>query len=167
MRRVIGRWLHSGVMEGSQYSYPENGTPQGDLINPLLANIYLHEVLDRWFAEDVQPRLGGRSHLIRYADDAVMVFAREADARRVMAVLSKRFAKYGLQLHPEKTRLLDFDRPCGGARRRGGPRAKHGFDLPGFTHFWGRSRKGKWVVKRKTAKDRYIRAAHRINEWCR
>jgi len=167
VRRMIGKWLHAGVMEGGQCSYPESGTPQGGVISPLLANIYLHEVLDRWFAEDVQPRLRGRSYLIRYADDAVMGFAREADARRVMAVLSKRFAKYGLQLHPEKTRLLDFSRPPGDASRRGGPGAKHGFDLLGFTHFWARSRQGKWVVKRKTAKDRYSRAVHRINAWCR
>lgn len=167
VRRMIGKWLHAGVMEDGQCSYPESGTPQGGVISPLLANIYLHEVLDRWFAEDVQPRLRGRSYLIRYADDAVMGFAREADARRVMAVLSKRFAKYGLQLHPEKTRLLDFSRPPGDASRRGGPGAKHGFDLLGFTHFWARSRQGKWVVKRKTAKDRYSRAVHRINAWCR
>lgn len=167
IRRMIGKWLKAGVMEDGQVHYPETGTPQGGVISPLLANIYLHEVLDRWYAEDVRPVLRGQSFLIRYADDAVLGFSCEADARRVLAVLSKRFAKYGLQLHPEKTRLLDFRCPSKGAGRRGGPGGGRGFDLLGFTHFWARSRRGHWVVKRKTAKDRYCRAVRRIGQWCR
>jgi hypothetical protein len=116
----------AGTDEVTAAEYAEGGTPQGGVISPLLANIYLHEVLDRWFVEQVQPRMHGPAHLIRYADDFVMVFADEADARRVMEVLPKRFAKYGLTLHPEKTRLIDYRRPSGTRRDlhvriRGGP----------------------------------------------
>lgn len=165
--RLIGKWLNAGVMEAGQKSSSEAGTPQGGVISPLLANVYLHEVLDTWFERDVMPRLQGRAHLVRYADDAVMLFAREEDARRVMDVLPKRFEKYGLALHPEKTRLVEFVRPT---RRSsdddddGGPET---FDLLGFTHFWGLSRKGKWIVKQRTARDRFSRAVKRIAAWCR
>ncbi len=167
IRRMTGKWLKAGVMEAGQLHYPESGTPQGGVISPLLANIYLHEVLDRWYAEEVRSRLRGQSFLIRYADDAVLGFSCEADARRVLAALSKRFAKYGLRLHPEKTRLIDFRRPSQDAGRGGGPGAGPSFDLLGFTHFWARSRRGHWLVKRKTAKDRYCRAVRRIGQWCR
>jgi group II intron reverse transcriptase/maturase len=167
IRRMIGKWLKAGVMEDGQRHYPASGTPQGGVISPLLANLYLHEVLDRWYTEEVKPRLRGRSFLIRYADDAVLGFRCEEDARRVMAVLGKRFAKYGLRLHPEKTRLLDFRRPSDNGGHRGGPGAGRSFDVLGLTHFWARSRRGHWVVKRKTAKDRYRRAVCRMNHWCR
>ena len=111
IRRVIHKWLKAGVMVEGVLEHPEAGTPQGGVISPLLANVYLHEVLDRWFVEVVRPRLRGRAELIRYADDAVLVCACEEDARRLMEVLPKRFGKYGLTLHPEKTRMLRFDRP--------------------------------------------------------
>lgn len=161
--RLIGKWLNAGVLEGLELSRPDAGTPQGGVISPLLANIYLHTVLDEWFAKDVGPRLNGRAHLVRYADDFVMVFAREDDARRVYEVLPKRFARYGLALHPEKTRLLEFRRPDL-SKDGDGPTT---FDLLGFTHHWGLSRKGKWIVKRRTAKDRLSRALRRVAEWCR
>ena len=161
--RLIGKWLNAGVLEGLALTRPDAGTPQGGVISPLLANIYLHAVLDEWFAKDVGPRLRSRAHLVRYADDFVMVFAREDDARRVYEVLPKRFAKYGLTLHPDKTRLLEFRRPDL-SRDKEGPTT---FDLLGFTHYWGLSRKGKWIVKRRTAKDRLSRALHRVTEWCR
>jgi len=167
IRRMTGKWLKAGVMEDGQLHYPHSGTPQGGVISPLLANIYLHEVLDRWYTQEVRPCLRGRSFLIRYADDAVLGFSCEEDARRVWAALSKRFARYGLRLHPEKTRLIDFRRPPQDDHRGGGPGAGRGFDLLGFTHFWARSRRGQWVVKRKTAKDRYCRAVRRIGQWCR
>src|SRR3990172_5790224 len=109
--RLIGKWLNAGVLEDGQLSHPEAGTPQGGVISPLLANVYLHEVLDVWFERDVKPRLRGGAFLVRYADDAALVFSREDDARRVMEVLPKRFGKYGLALHPEKTRLVEFRRP--------------------------------------------------------
>lgn len=161
--RLIGKWLNAGVLEDGAVTYPESGTPQGGVISPLLANIYLHEVLDVWFERDVKPRLKGKALLVRYADDAVLGFASEEDARRVMEVLPKRFGKYGLSLHPEKTRLIDYRRPP-----RGKERSEAGsFDFLGFTHYWARSRKGNWVIKQKTAKDRFSRAVKRISDWCR
>jgi RNA-directed DNA polymerase len=165
--RLIGKWLSAGVMEAGKLSYPDAGTPQGGVASPLLANVYLHEVFDTWFEKDVKPRLQGRAHLVRYADDAVMVFSCEDDARRVIEVLPKRFAKYGLTLHPSKTRLVEFRRPDRCPPRDGDDRRPGSFDFLGFTHFWGLSRKGKWVVKRRTARDRFTRALRRVTEWCR
>jgi hypothetical protein len=134
----------------------------------LLANIYLHYVLDEWFEQEVKPRLRGRAFLIRYADDFVIGFTDEADARRVQEVLSKRFDKYGLTLHPEKTRLVPFQRPPYRANREARPRERPGtFDFLGFTHCWGRSRKGHNVVKQKTAASRLRRAVGEIADWCK
>jgi len=161
IRRTIDKWLNAGVQQDGAVRYPDGGTPQGGVISPLLANVYLHEVLDVWFEQEVRPRLDGSASLIRYADDAVMVFARESDARRVMNVLPKRFAKYGLTLHPEKTKLIDFRRPTGNGDGPGS------FDVLAFTHFWGRSSKGNWVVQRKTSRSRFGRALQRVAEWCR
>lgn len=167
--RLIGKWLNAGVLENRVLSYPEAGSPQGGVISPVLANVYLHEVLDVWFAQQVQPRLKGRAFLVRYADDAVMAFSCEADARRVMDVLPKRFGKFGLTLHPEKTRLVPFQHPARTQRPTGSeePPSAGAFNLLGFTHYWGRSRNGVWVVKRKTAKDRFARALTRVADWCR
>ena len=113
-------------------------------------NLYLHEVLDVWFEHEVKPRLRGRAFEVRYAEDAVRVFEHEEDARRVRAVLARRMEKYGLRLHPDKTRRVDARRPD--KRPRGGTRRGRSFTTLGFTHYWGRSGKGRWVVKRKTAK---------------
>ena len=167
--RLIGKWLNAGVLENGGITYPDAGSPQGGVVSPLLANIYLHEVLDTWFDREVQPRLSGRATLIRYADDAVLFFEREQDAHKVMAVLPKRFARYGLSLHPEKTRLVEFRRPDYRAPllREGAPPRPGTFDLLGFTHFWGKSRSGKWLVRRSTAKDRFRRAIKRVADWCR
>jgi group II intron reverse transcriptase/maturase len=165
IRRAIGKWLNAGVMESGEVSQPERGTPQGGVVSPLLSNLYLHEVLDLWFEREVKPRLRGRAFEVRFADDAALVFEREEDARRVLAVLSKRFARYGLRLHPEKTRLVDFRSPP--RRGQDGSQRERSFALLGFTHFWGRSRKGRWVVQRKTAKDRFTRALRDIGQWCR
>jgi len=167
IRRAIGKWLQAGVMEEGRLLPREKGTPQGGVLSPLLANIYLHEVVDRWFAEEVQPRLRGRAELVRYADDLVIVFADEHDARRVAEVLSKRLARFGLRLHPEKTRRVPFRRPPWGSDGRG-PGAPGSFVFLGFTHFWGKGRKqGSWVVKRKTAASRWTRAMVRAREGCR
>lgn len=164
IHRMVGKWLNAGVMEDGVTSYPERGTPQGGVISPLLSNLYLHEVLDRWFDTTVRPRLRGRAFMVRYADDAVLVFEQEADARRMLEVLPKRFARYGLTIHPEKTRLVDFRRPGSG----GDPRpSERSFDVLGFTHYWGRSRKGRWMVVRKTAKGRFGAALTRVAQWCR
>jgi group II intron reverse transcriptase/maturase len=168
LTRLVGKWLNAGVMEEGRLWHPESGTPQGGVVSPLLANIYLHEVLDEWFEREVRPRLKGRAVLVRYADDFVIVFAREEDARRVMDVLPKRFGKYGLRLHPEKTRLVPFQKPDARPGSVEPPGAGRGtFDLLGFTHHWGRSLKGNWAVKRKTAATRMSRALKRIRHWCR
>ena len=164
IRRTLGKWLNAGVMEDGQLSHPESGTPQGGVISPLLANIYLHEVVDRWFAEMVKPRLRGRAFLIRYADDMVFVLEDERDARRLEEVLPKRLGRYGLRLHPQKTRLIRFRRPRG---KGDPPRGTRSFDFLGFTHYWGQSRQGRRVVKRKTASSRLALAVRRIHLWCR
>jgi RNA-directed DNA polymerase len=169
LRRAIDKWLKAGVMEEGEVWYPDLGTPQGGVVSPILANIYLHEVLDTWFEQQVRPRLRGRAFLIRYADDFVMVFQREEDARRVKEALPKRFGKYGLTLHPTKTRLVDFRRTSQG---KGGEGARaeerpQTFDLLGFTHHWGLSRNGKPMVKRRTASSRLSRGLKGIARWCR
>jgi hypothetical protein len=167
--RLIGKWLNAGVLEDGVLTHPEAGSPQGGVISPILANVFLHYVLDEWFAREVQPRLKGRSFLIRYADDFVMGFQHEEDARRVMAVLPKRFEKYGLTIHPEKTRMVCFERPARHSDRgdTGGAATPGSFDFLGFTHYWGRSRSGVPVVKRKTAKGRFQRAVQALTDWCR
>jgi RNA-directed DNA polymerase len=167
--RLIGKWLNAGVLEDGCVTHPDEGSPQGGVVSPMLSNIFLHSVLDEWFEREVQPRLKGRSFLIRYADDFVMGFSCEEDARRVMAVLPKRFEKYGLTIHPDKTRLVPFERPSAA------PQGAHSevrtapgtFDLLGFRHYWARSRKGTWVVKRKTSTSRFSRGLKALSEWCR
>jgi len=164
IRRAIDKWLNAGVLEAGAVTRPDEGTPQGGVISPLLANVYLHEVLDRWFEADVRPRLRGRAQLVRYADDFVLVFEEESDAVRVFDVLPKRFGKYGLTLHPEKTRLVRFTRP----RRDPKDGEKHeSFELLGFNHHWGLSRNGNWMVKRSTARSRLTRALTAVRAWCR
>ncbi len=153
--RLIGKWLNAGVLEDGRVMHPESGSPQGGVVSPVLANIFLHEVFDEWFHREVRGRLRGRAHLVRYADDAVMLFEYEEDARRVMAVLPKRFGKYGLTLHPDKTRLLAFKRPDRLGYRgddEDGPDEPGTFDFLGFTIHWAKSpMTGKWVVKMRTA----------------
>jgi group II intron reverse transcriptase/maturase len=167
--RLIGKWLSAGVWEEGVLTHPEAGTPQGGVISPLLANIYLHYVLDEWWFKEVKPRLLGRAFLIRYADDFVIGFENEADARRVMEVLPKRFGRYGLTIHPDKTRLVPFVRPQQRTSRDkpGGETRPGTFDFLGFTHYWGKSRKGNGVIKRRTAASRLGRFAKAIGEWCR
>ena len=162
--RLIGKWLKAGVLEDGCITHPESGSPQGGVISPILANAYLHEVLDTWFEQTVKPRLKGRASLIRYADDAVLVFEVEGDARRVLDVLPKRFGKYGLTLHPEKTRLVRFQRPHHDTSREDRPGT---FDFLGFTHYWERTLRGGWAVKRKTAKGRFNRSLTSMARWCR
>lgn len=162
--RLIGKWLNAGVMEDERVTRTETGTPQGGVISPLLANVYLHEVLDEWFVKEVLPRLKGRAFLVRYADDFVIGFALEEDARKVMEVLPKRFGKYGLTIHPEKTKLVPF-RPPG--KGRDGEPPPGSFDLLGFNHHWELSRKKNWVIKRKTAKGRFKRGLEALKDWCR
>jgi group II intron reverse transcriptase/maturase len=166
--RLIGKWLNAGVMEDGSVSYPDTGSPQGGVVSPMLSNVFLHYVLDLWFEQDVQPRLRHRAFLIRFADDFIVGFRDYHDAQRVMEVLPKRFGKYGLTIHPDKTRLVPFRVPSSTVTGRDESSGRPGtFDFLGFTHYWGRSRKGQWVVKRKTASQRFSRAVRSIDAWCR
>ena len=167
--RLIDKWLKAGVMEDGCVSYPEAGAPQGGVASPLLSNVFLHYVLDLWFERDVKPRLRQRAFLVRYADDFVIGFRDQGDAQRVLEVLPKRFGKYGLSVHPTKTRLVPFCPPSAKAEGQGGPGAGRPgtFDLLGFTHYWARSLRGYWVIKLKTAADRFSRAVRSIDQWCR
>jgi group II intron reverse transcriptase/maturase len=171
--RLIGKWLNAGVVEGLELSYSDEGTPQGGVISPLLANIYLHDVLDEWFVRDILPALVGHAEMFRFADDLVVLFTRKQDAERFLAVLPKRFGKYGLTLHPDKTRMVAFRKPDLVDDDDDGPGT---FNFLGFTHYWGLSRKpaakGKppvkrWFAMQKTAKDRLSRTLRRLSEWCR
>lgn len=168
IRWTINKWLAAGVMEDGAVRASEEGTPQGGIISPLLANLYLHEVLDKWFENEVKPRMKGRAFLVRYADDFVIGFELERDARKVAEVLPKRFTKYGLTVHPTKTRLLEFQRPpkfpLDGPQREQRPET---FDFLAFCHYWARSGKGNWVVKQKTARSRLRRAILAAREWCK
>jgi RNA-directed DNA polymerase len=160
IRRLVSKWLHAGVWEAGQITHPETGTPQGGVISPMLSNIYLHEVLDKWFEEQIKPRLESGAFMVRYADDFVMGFKSRRDAERVLKVLGKRLAKFGLELHSGKTRLVDF-RPT---EKDGGGGS---FDFLGLTHTWRTSRKGRPYVGRQTAKSRFTRALSKIKVYCR
>jgi len=169
VRRLIDKWLAAGVLEDGALHYPEAGTPEGGVISPLLANIYLHYVVDEWYEQALAPRLRGPSTLVRYADDFVMLFVFEEDARRALEVLRLRMGKYGLQLHPDKTRIVDLRVP----RQQPPTDAEGAGDMPtsfnflGFTHVWGRSRWGMSAVRQYTAQDRLARSLKAVNELCR
>lgn len=159
IRKMIDKWLKAGILEGGELKYPKQGTPQGGVISPLLSNIYLHYVLDLWFKEVVQPRLSGRSFIVRYADDFVLGFENMQDARRVMEVLPKRFGKFQLELHSEKTKIVDLHDGSDGGNRS--------YDFLGFTHYLGKSRKGKEILKRKTSSKKMSLALRKFREWVR
>lgn len=159
--RLLGKWLNTGVVDLKQIVYPETGTPQGGVISPLLANIYLHEVLDVWFTNEVKPRLKGKAFLVRFADDFIIGFEKEEDARKVYEVLPKRFDKYGLQIHPEKTRLRRFAKP------KRDDHDSETFDFLGFTHYWAKSHKGFWVLKRKTSSKKKRQKLKELWQWCK
>jgi len=162
--RLIGKCLHVGVLDGAEFSAPEAGTAQGSVLSPLLGNVYLHHVLDRWFEREVKPRLHGRACLIRYADDFVIGFERREDAERVLAVLGKRLQRYGLTLHPDKTRLVPFRQPGNDQAGGKGPAT---FDFLGFTLHWRRARSGRWRLGCKTRCARLRRAINAVYDWCR
>lgn len=159
IRKMIDKWLKAGVLEEGQITYPKEGTPQGGIISPMLSNIYLHYVLDEWFSEQIQPLLKGKSFIVRFADDFVLGFENKEDAMRVMKVLPKRFEKYMLKLHPDKTKIVKIDND-----RSSGERS---FDFLGFTHYLGKSRKGNLVLKRKTSKKKFRLALSRMGDFIR
>ena len=164
---LIESWLEAGIMDGKELVFPEKGSPQGSVISPLLANVYLHEVLDTWFAEVVTAHCRGKVVLYRYADDFVIGCEREEDARRIMEALPKRFAKYGLEINAEKTRMISFRRPPRGySRRTHGPKPGT-FSFLGFTHYWGKTKKGWYAIKWKTDRRRLNRSVCTFWQWCR
>jgi len=165
--RLIGKWLRAGVLEDGRLLPVTKGASQGAVISPVLANVYLHYVLDEWMETVVKPRMRGEVHLIRYADDLITCFQHQEDAERVAGVLRKRFAKYGLELHEGKTRLITFGRFAEERLRRQGQGKPQTFDFLGFTHICARGRNGKFTVHVRTARKRMRRAMKRMAEWCR
>jgi RNA-directed DNA polymerase len=163
--RLIQKWIKVGVIEDGKLLVSETGTGQGQPISPLLANLYLHYVLDEWFEEVVKPRLKGEAHEIRFADDAILCFQHKEDAEKVLSVLPKRFEKYGLTLHPEKTRLIEFGRYAARNAKEQGKKPET-FNFLGFTHICARSRKGKFTVHVKTIAKRLRRGLKAVADWC-
>ena len=165
VRRMIDKWLKAGVLEEGTVHRPVAGTPQGGVISPMLSNIFLHHVLDRWFEEAARPRLRGNCQLVRFADDFVIALEDRHSGKRLLDVLGKRLGRYGLTLHEAKTCYVDF--------RRRRPYGRHWmasattFDFLGFTHVWGRSMRGKDVVRQTTAKGRLARAPKSVQDWCK
>jgi RNA-directed DNA polymerase len=159
--RLIGKWLNAGVVEGGEVVYPEKGTPQGGVISPVLSNIFLHYVLDEWFVNTVEPRMKGKCFLTRFADDFLIGCQLKSDAQRLMDVLPRRFERFRLSLHPEKTKLISFGKPTSGGKGKGT------FDFLGFTFYWARSLKGFWVIKKKTARKRLSRFLRMLWNWCK
>ena len=158
--RMIGKWLNAGVMENGAVVHQNRGTPQGGVLSPLLSNIYLHHAVDVWFEEVVKPRLRGSAFMVRYADDFVMAFETEDDARRVQKVLMLRLGRFKLELNSEKTRLVRFE-------RAGGSRKAETFDFLGFTLYWGKSRRGRATIRWKTSRKSLNKTLTRFNQWCR
>ena len=157
---LIKKWLKAGVLDtDGKVLHPATGTPQGGIISPILANVYLHYALDLWFQKVVIPHCGGEACLIRYADDFVCAFERQEDAQRFYEVLGKRLEKFGLQLSEGKTRVIPFS-----PTHRPG---KTSFDFLGFEFRWGRDCAGKPHVKRRTARKNLRSSLKRFNEWCK
>jgi len=163
--RLIGKWINAGVLEDGRLLVTQTGVGQGQVISPLLANIYLHYVLDEWFEDVVKPRLRGEAYEIRYADDFIFCFQHREDAERVLAVLGKRLEKYGLRLHPDKTRLIEFGREALTRSEEGGPKPGT-FDFLGFTHVCKRSWRGKFTIHVRTMRKRLRRSLKRVSAWC-
>jgi len=162
--RLIGKWLNAGVMEDDRTTYPDKGTPQGGAVSPILSNIFLHYVLDDWFAKAVAPRMKGRCFIIRFADDFIIGCEKETDVHRIMEVLPKRFESYGLNLHPKKTILIPFSKPPASVRK---DKVNGNFDFLGFTFYWAKSLKGYWIIKKKTAGKRLNRFMKMLWQWCK
>jgi len=157
---LIKKWLKAGILEeDGKVIHPTTGTPQGGIISPILANVYLHYALDEWFQEVVKKHCRGEACLIRYADDFVCAFENERDADRFHKALEKRLGKYGLEVAPEKTKVTRFD--------RGDKPGKDRFDFLGFEFRWGRDRKGRPHVKRRTSRKKLRASLKKANEWCK
>ena len=154
--RYINRFLISGYMENMKYYETDKGTPQGGLISPILANVYLHYVLDLFFEKYIKPKLKGEAYLVRYADDFIIMFQYENEAKQVYQLLIKRLAKFGLEMEQEKTRILPFGRFKG---------TKETFDFLGFMHYNGITRNGKYTVSHKMSKKKRKLKQQAITKW--
>ena len=161
--KLIGKWLKAGVFENDNVSYSDKGTPQGGVISPVLSNIFLHHVLDDWLSQTVSKHMRGKWFVVRYADDFILGFESRDDALQVMKVMPKRFEKFGLELHPEKTQMISFGKPT----RNHSGKGLMTFDFLGFTFYWGKSMKGNWVIKKRTIGKRLRRSLSRLWEWCK
>jgi group II intron reverse transcriptase/maturase len=160
--RIIGKWLNAGVTDAGKRIYPEKGTPQGGVIPPLLGNLFLHEALGNWFVKAVKPRTRGKAGMARYAGGAVIMCGLQEDAERIYKVPGARFEKYGLKIHPEKTKLLYFTKPAAGQRKGNGS-----FTFLGFTRYRTKSRKVMWMAGRKTDSKRLHGAIKAISARCK
>lgn len=157
IHRVIKRWLKAGVLESGRWEATETGTPQGSGISPLLANLFLHYAFDLWIHRWRQREATGQVIVCRFADDIVMGFQSERDARKLMEELMKRLEKFGLKMHEGKTKLIEFGRYAAENRAKRGLRRPETFNFLGFTHYCGTTRSGKFIVKRKTQSQRLTR----------
>jgi len=161
---LIQRFLKAGFVEANELTATKEGTPQGGNLSPILSNIFLHEVLDVWFEKEIKPQLRGESHLVRYADDFIVMVQDKDDAQFMEEALRKRFAAYGLELHPAKTRVISFGRyEDENARRQG--RKPNAFDFLGFKHYCGHSRKGNFLLCRMTSGKKYRKKMKAMNQW--
>jgi group II intron reverse transcriptase/maturase len=163
-RLLIRRFLKAGYMDSDLLVATERGTPQGGNLSPILSNIFLHYVLDLWFDRRVKRQVRGACYLVRYADDFVCLIQYQEEARHVAEALRERFARFELELHPEKTRVLSFGRYERENAKRQNRRA-HTFDFLGFTHFCGTSRRGKFIVGRRTSRKKFRKKCRELNQW--
>jgi RNA-directed DNA polymerase len=161
INRLIGKWLHAGVWEAGKVTLTDAGTPQGSVISPILSNVYMHEVLDGWFEQTIKPELRGRTELIRFADDYVVICEKQEDAEALLEQVKARFQSYGLEIHPEKTRIVDFRSPWESGQK---PQT---FDFLGFTHYWKKTRRGGYAMFHKTKAKKFRVALGNIKEWCK
>lgn len=161
---LIRRFLKAGYIDAGELVKTDQGTPQGGNLSPILSNIFLHYVLDLWFEKKIKPKARGKCYLVRYADDYICMVQYADDARNIKQALQERFSKFGLELHPEKTNVISFGRyERENAKRQ--KRKANTFDFLGFTHFCGKSRKGNFIVGRKTSQKKFRKKCREMNEW--
>jgi RNA-directed DNA polymerase len=160
--RLIQKWLSAGVMEGGEWMKGEEGTPQGATISPLLANIYLHYVLDLWAQQWRNRHVRGSVIVTRFADDFVVGFQYRADAMRFLGELRERLRKFSLELHPDKTRILEFGRYAASNRQERGQGKPESFNFLGFTHLCAKTATGKFLIVRRTMRDRMRKKLHEV-----
>jgi len=162
--RIIGRFLIAGYKDSELLVESVKGTPQGGNLSPILANIFLHNVLDEWFEKEIKPQMKGECHLVRYADDFIIMMQSKSEVYKMMELLRERFARYELMLHPEKTRVIGFGRYEQEKAQRENRKLKT-FDFLGLTHYCGKNRRGKYLVGRKTMGKRFRKKIKEIKLW--